>query len=48
MDIRISASVVLNDTRADETSVEYAAARPLGSTPENAYQCVLLIKDFWK
>ena len=32
-DIRISASVALSDTRADETTVAYATVRPLRCTP---------------
>ena len=32
--IRTSASVVENDTRADETTVAYANVRPLRCTPE--------------
>ena len=33
IDIRTSASVVSNDTRADETTVAYATVRPLRCTP---------------
>ena len=34
INIRTSASVVWNDTRADETTVAYATVRPLRCTPD--------------